>query len=78
MSELGEKEHRAVVNARRGLVRAIEREFPPKTANALVAVAVAGFFADICAASSGRADLVAIINAELARVGLQLTELPRH
>jgi hypothetical protein len=78
MSELGEEEHAAVLEARKALIRSLERQFPPRHAGNLVCAAVAGFFADICAASSGRADLIEVINQQLRTAGLELRPVARN
>ena len=57
--------------------RAIAAEYPGDVVPP-VAVAVVGEFASICHLSSGKRDLVAIINAELREVGLELRPTRRH
>ena len=78
MSELTGEELAAVAEARRVLLRSLERQFPARLAGILAAVAIAGQFADLVAASSGKTQLIDVCNAELARVGLQLSPTARH
>ena len=76
--ELTQEQHKAILAARRALFHSLEKRYPPRLAGVLTCVAISGAFSDLVAASSGRDDLIAVINAELARVGLMLTETARH
>jgi hypothetical protein len=75
---LGDEEWRAVGEARRALAASLEKHFPPRLALHLVLVAYSGGFSDICLASSGRADLIAIVNQQLAQAGLEIVPVARN
>jgi hypothetical protein len=77
--ELTEKQWSAVLFAREALRLAIEAQYPSDAA-ALECVATAGLFADMCRASAshGTAELLRVINEELASAGLQVVKKKRH
>jgi hypothetical protein len=77
--ELTERQWLAVAAGRRAMHETITRAYPCD-GSALYAVAVAGAFADLCAASTapGERELVAVINAQLAQAGLHLAPLRRN
>jgi hypothetical protein len=73
-----EEQLAAVIDARKVLIRSLEKRYPSRLAEILTCVAISGQFANLVAASSGRADLVDVINRQLADVGLKLVPTPRH
>ena len=60
------------------LAKVLRREYSSKMADALIAVAATGLFVDICAASTGRSELLAVVNQQLRSLGLELVPLARH
>jgi hypothetical protein len=69
--ELTERQWLTVEAGRKALRETIAAGYPGDVVP-LVTVAIVGLFSNICRASSGKADLVAIINSELRDVGLEL------
>jgi hypothetical protein len=76
MAELTTADYAAVVAAREALVRSLTRQFPPRHAQHLAAVAVVGQFSSLCASSTGTPELIEVINSELAEVGYALVKRP--
>lgn len=71
-------QHRAIMAARRALAEALEQMVPPGEVFTLAVVAIVGAFADIIEASTGAAELVALVNQQLAGAGLEVRQLPRN
>jgi hypothetical protein len=77
--ELTERQWAAVVAGRKAMAERIMQDYP-LDANALLAVAVTGAFAEMCTTSStaeARA-VIDIINTQLREAGLRLVPLPRN
>ena len=68
----------AIVEAGRKAMRETIRAYYPGDVVPLVTVAVVGSFAEICRKSTAEPELVAIINAELRDVGLELRHTRRQ
>ena len=62
----------------RGRIRWLTRRCPPKRANVLSVVAATGLFCDIVQTSTGKAELLDVVNDQLREFGLQLTPTARH
>jgi hypothetical protein len=75
---LSEEQAAAIVDARKALMRSLDRRYPPRTAGILGAVALAQGFIDLVNRSAGRDELVSIVNTAIAGAGLQLTPTARH
>lgn len=69
---LGEHEWETITTARRLMFRYIQQSAPPRTALALGAVAVSGMFGDLSVTSTAAADIVDVINQQLAGFGQKL------
>jgi hypothetical protein len=75
---LGQHEWDVIRIARRKMFDHIASSAPPRTALQLGAVAVAGMFADLLTASTAAADIVDVINQQLAGAGYEVRKLPRN
>lgn len=77
--ELTPRQWQTVQAGRQALIEAIGKDYPAAAdQNRLGAVAIAGAFADMCTFSLARADLVAVINAQLRDAGLELRPVRRQ
>lgn len=77
MAELTQRQWATVVAGRKALRETIARDYPNDLVPLLV-VAITGQFADICAASAAKGDLIHIINGQLRDAGLELRPLRRN
>ena len=75
---LTSQQHRAIMEARRALAEALEQLVPPGEVFGLAIVCIVGAFADIASASTGSADLIALVNQQLAGCGYELRPVRRN
>jgi hypothetical protein len=78
--ELSREYYTVIIEARDAMPRTVAQMAPddPTTARQLMTVALVGMFTDTIAGSTGRRDIVTIVNQQLANVGLWLVETPRQ
>jgi hypothetical protein len=78
--ELSREYHQIVIEARDAMRRSIATMMPDdgQTARQLLTIALVGAFADFISRSVARRDVLAVINDQLADVGLEVVEKPRQ
>lgn len=64
--------------ARRALATTVARLAAPDAVLPLIAVAVAGLFADFVSASPGAPQLIAVVNGQLKQAGWEIVRVKRN